>query len=324
METTAAPANTAQFQRCRAVLTSGLQCLSRAMEGKDCCYEHSDHWFPTWPAEGEEIRIPLLEDQAAIRHLLTMVVHGVATKRLDTARARVIEYACQVARSTLQQPAARSAKNSEEKPHIEEPVVAVERTSAGQPMGERQRYIGPTGAFDPQWSFAKYMYERECEMYDRPAPTCAAEMPPSGWLTEEEMHEPFEDFNERNNARNDRLREQAQAWDLAHPEAARALAEERARKYPPRAPDPVEEDGDDGPCDADGEKAPEFPPSLDLNATTEDWRPGTDNRGLVTGDWQPGTVPWGLATGDWQLAASYCATTSGNCSTTASPAPRSS
>lgn len=269
METTAASADTAPDQRCRAVLTSGLQCLSRAMDGQDCCYEHADHWFPSWPEEGEELQIPLLEDLAAIRYLLTMVAHGVATKRLDTARARVIAYTCQVARSTLPRPAAPAAKNAEDNPRVQEPVAAVERTAAGLPMGERQRYVGPTGAFEPQWSIAKYMYERECEMYKRPLPTCAADMPPSGWLTEEERKEPFEDFNDRNNARCDRLRQQAEAWDRAHPEEARALAEERARKFPPRDPDPEEEELEESAGDPEDA---ESPGTVDLNASVESHR----------------------------------------------------
>lgn len=263
METTVV--DTTPTQRCRAVLTSGLQCLNRALEGEDCCYEHADHWFPTWPEEGEAPRVPLLQDEAALRYVLTMVVHGIASNRLDATRARSITYACQVIRSTFPRPAARVAKNSEEKPVVHEPVVAVERTPAGQPMGERQPYVGPTGAFEPQWSFAKYLYESECEMYKRPLPTCAADMPPAGWLTPEEVKEPFEEFNKRYHTRADSLRDQAEAWDRAHPEAARALAEERARNRPRRDPDPeqiVEPDEDPA-----GSEDAESPGNLDFNAS---------------------------------------------------------
>jgi hypothetical protein len=266
MEPTAA--ETAPPQRCRAVLTSGLQCLNRALADNDCCFEHSDHWFPTWPDEGEEIRIPLLQDEAAVRYLLTMVAHGVASKRLDMARARCVAYACQVVRSTFPRPAARTAKNPEEKPRLHEPVVAVERTPSGEPMAERQPYLGPTGAFEPYWSFAKYMFERECEMYRRPAPTCAADMPPSGWLTEEEMKEPVEDFNKRYNARNDRLRDEAKAWDLDHPEEARILAEERERNFPRRDPEHNETDQEDVAAGHGNESDDRDPPAnIDLNAS---------------------------------------------------------
>ena len=267
MDTTAA-ADIAPAQRCRAVLTSGLQCLSRALEGEDCCYEHADHWFPTWPAEGEEVHIPLLEDEAAVRYLLTMVAHGIATKRLDSVSARNITYACQVARSTFPRRAARPAKEAEEKPYIPEPVVALERSAAGRPMGERQRYVGPTGAFEPQWSFAKYMFEKECERYKRPLPTCAADMPPSGWLTEQEATEPFEQFNARYNARNDRLRDEAQAWDLAHPEEARVLAEERARQRAQRDARPGDtEQQEQTSTQAADPPQPESPANIDLHAS---------------------------------------------------------
>jgi hypothetical protein len=59
------------------------------------------------------------------------------------------------------------------------------------------------------------MYERDCEELGQIKPTCAADFPASGWLTEEEMKETPEQWKERTKGRQLALYEKCKAAEKA-------------------------------------------------------------------------------------------------------------
>ncbi len=186
-------------RRCRCLRTNGIQCNSWTLgDHGNFCYTHSHYRHPECPRKGSKIVMPLLEDHSAIQLVLSQLAHGIFSGALDNASARTLAYICQVAAFTLPRPAAPNAKSAPAT--IQEPVAEIVTTPDGEHLAPIEKYQGPTGTFEPQWSFSKYMYEKQCEELGQPKPTCAADYPASGWLTEEEMKEDPEEWIKRTQA----------------------------------------------------------------------------------------------------------------------------
>ena len=184
-------------RRCRSLKVDGVQCHSYTLGAGDFCYTHQHHRHPECPKKGSKIVMPLLEDRSAIQLVLSQLAHGIFSGDLDNASARTLAYVCQVAAFTLPRPVAPRAQSAAAAAPIQEPVAEVVTTTDGDHLGPIEKYQGPTGAFEPQWSFSKYLYEQQCEELGQPKPTCAADYPASGWLTEEEIKEDPEDWKKR-------------------------------------------------------------------------------------------------------------------------------
>jgi hypothetical protein len=187
-------------RRCRSLRTNGTQCNSWTLgDNGDFCYTHSHYRHPECPRKGSKIVMPLLEDHSAIQLVLSQLSHGIFSGALDNASARTLAYVCQVAAFTLPRPATPNAKSAAPA-NLQEPVADVVTTPDGEHLAPIEKYQGPTGTFEPQWSFSKYLYEKQCEELGQPKPTCAADYPASGWLTEEEMKEDPEEWIKRTHA----------------------------------------------------------------------------------------------------------------------------
>jgi hypothetical protein len=186
-------------RRCRSLTIKGIQCNSSTLPGGNFCHTHSHYRHPECPKKGSKIVMPLLEDHSAIQLILSQVAHGIFSGELDNATARSLSYVCQVAAFTLPRPVAAHAKSAVAAT-IQEPVAEVVTTPDGEYLGPLEKYQGPTGTFEPQWSWSKYLYEKECEQLGETKPTCAADYPASGWLTEEEMKEDPDDWKKRTKA----------------------------------------------------------------------------------------------------------------------------
>ncbi len=188
--------------QCRSLTVDGMQCRNRALRGKDFCYSHLRYRnSPNLPPPDKMV-VPLLENHASIRLVLSQILNGILAREIPPDIGGKSIYCCQVALSSLPRPAAPAAQAAAAAPETSpEPVADVATDDQGNPIGPLQPWFGPTGAFEPVWSMAKYMYEQQCEQLGKPKPTCAADMPPSGWLTPAEAKEDPEAFNARYHAR---------------------------------------------------------------------------------------------------------------------------
>ncbi len=90
--------------QCRAIKTDGTRCNGIVLKGLHLCWSHFHHRHPAL-ADKDHISIPLLEDHASIRLVMTQIVHGLLSMKLDPARAKAAIWAAQVAAHTLPRPA---------------------------------------------------------------------------------------------------------------------------------------------------------------------------------------------------------------------------
>jgi hypothetical protein len=125
----------------------------------------------------------------------------------------------------------------------------------GNWIGPREVYRGPDAVFAPQWSVSKHMYECECERLGKPKPTCAADYPAHGWLTEDEMREDPDDFSARYEAEIAELKKHREA------EEAHARAQGRDPRIRFQSANASDETAQDETNSADPN------PGLDLHAT---------------------------------------------------------
>ena len=223
----ATPAQPEKPRRCRSLRVNGEQCSSTALLGQNFCFTHQTHGYPTCPPKDSKIALPLLEDHASIQLLLTQAAHGQLTGRLTPAEARSLAYICHVASQTLARPVAVRPKAGKEKP-AQPPVTEVSISPDGVPLGPEQQ-IEP---FEPVWSNEKFRYEEECRRLSVPLPTSNADLPPSGWLTEEEIHEGSLPAYWRRKEHLDELKKEKQSRDSE--ETAAALAAGLPDPHAPR------------------------------------------------------------------------------------------
>jgi hypothetical protein len=197
------------IRRCRSLTVHGAQCRAAAIGGQDFCVRHFSRSPVEFPTRGR-IVVPLLEDHGSIQLLCTQIAHGVLNKAVDLESARVALSACKVASLTISRPA-RIASDAKPEPVVEQFYMDEENNR----IGPREPYRGPSGLFEPEWSFSKYLYEQECERLGRPKPTCAAEYPASGWLTEEETKQDAREWAGAYSARIAALEKQKEEMDRA-------------------------------------------------------------------------------------------------------------
>src|ERR1700691_3600219 len=93
-----------QPSHCRAIKTDGTRCNGIVLKGLHLCWSHFHHRHPAL-ADKDHISIPLLEDHASIQLVMTQIVHGLLSMKLEPARARTAIWAAQVAAYTLPRPA---------------------------------------------------------------------------------------------------------------------------------------------------------------------------------------------------------------------------
>lgn len=188
---TAAP-DPKELRRCRCLRVNGLQCESWALRGHDFCFTHKKYRHPECPQKGSKIVVPLLDDHSSIQLLISQVAHGVLSGELDNDTARSLAYACQVAACTLPRPLAVRPKPADAPQPIQQPVSEIVTGPDGDPLGPDEIYRSPTAA-RPIWSFDKYLLDNYCQMLNMPRITRPEDLPPSGWLTEEETTDRKED-----------------------------------------------------------------------------------------------------------------------------------
>ena len=100
---------------CRAIKTDGTRCNGLVLKGLHLCWSHFHHRHPAL-ADKDHISIPLLEDHASIRLVMTQIVHGLLSMKLDPARAKAAIWAAQVAAHTLPRPARLKGNEPEGEP----------------------------------------------------------------------------------------------------------------------------------------------------------------------------------------------------------------
>jgi hypothetical protein len=197
-------------RRCRYIRTAGEQCDGPAMTGKHYCWHHDQNRNPKLANIPGYSRINFLEDTASIQLSISQAMQGLLDHTIEVDRARAIFFAASVSNSVLRTVIMQRRWSAEHKQPTPEPVTETTMVDR-EPLGPDQEYRGPNNTFEPQWSFAKYLYEQQCEQAGRPKPTCAEDFPASGWLTEDEIKEGPDAFNERLNARSLEEFEKAQA-----------------------------------------------------------------------------------------------------------------
>ncbi len=89
---------------CRAIKTNGHRCRGLALDGLHLCHSHFNYRHPAL-ADKDHISIPLLEDHVSIQLVMSQIVHGLLSHRIEPARAKAAIWAAQVAAFTLPRPA---------------------------------------------------------------------------------------------------------------------------------------------------------------------------------------------------------------------------
>ena len=196
-----APATAPKDRRCRSLRVNGLQCNSTALLGQNFCHTHLHYRRPEFP-KGNVV-VPLLEDHSSIQLVLSQLAHGLFTSAVDPQSARSLAYICQVASSTLPRPVSVRLKPTDEKPKLQKPVSQVTLAPDGELLGPDEAWADPA-APKPLWSFDKWLLDRYCERLKLPIIARYEDVPPSGWLTEDEAQERkadtsafFHDFQQR-------------------------------------------------------------------------------------------------------------------------------
>lgn len=224
---TTPPAAQPKPRRCRSLRVTGEQCDATALRGQNFCFTHQNHGYPKCPPKGGKIALPLLEDHASIQLLLTQAAHGLLTGELPASDARSLAYICHVASQTLPRRVAARPKEPKEEP-VRQPITEVTLSPDGQPLGPEQQFE----PFEPVWSFHKFNYEKQCRRLGVPLPTSNADLPPSGWLTEEEINEEYAPQYWREKEHIDELKEEKKRRESE--ETAAALAAGLPDPHAPR------------------------------------------------------------------------------------------
>jgi hypothetical protein len=188
--TTADPKTTNPLRtprQCRYVKTSGEQCRAQALLGNHYCYTHKYNRKRVYAGVKGYDRVAFLEDTASIQLSLSQIMQGLLEGKIDRHTAGTAFYGFSVAAGVVRTDLMRERWLAESKRPIPESVTEIVEEECDNLAPEKE-YRGPTGVFEPQWSWSKYMYEKECEQLGLPKPTCAADFPESGWLTEEEIN----------------------------------------------------------------------------------------------------------------------------------------
>jgi hypothetical protein len=179
-------------RRCRHIRTAGNQCEAVAMNGQHYCFHHLKNRHPL-SGKVAEYTLPFLDDTASIQLSVSRALQGLLDKTLDPVSARTALYGASIANATLRTSLMQQRFNTQRgHPAAPEPVSDVELVDFVM-LAPDQEYRGPNNTFEPHWSLSKHMYEQECERLGIPKPTCAADYPADGWLTEEEMEEQKDD-----------------------------------------------------------------------------------------------------------------------------------
>lgn len=98
--------------RCRALTADGHRCKNLTVGALHLCYSHYRNRRPALP-DPERVVVPLLEDRSAIQLMLTQVLHGILSRRLDPQEARAALYALHIAALTVPRPPRASAEAPE-------------------------------------------------------------------------------------------------------------------------------------------------------------------------------------------------------------------
>ena len=93
----------AKRPRCRALTADGQRCKNLTVGALHLCYSHYRNRRPALP-DPERVAVPLLEDHSAIQLMLTQILHGILSRRLDPQEARAALYALHIASLTMPRP----------------------------------------------------------------------------------------------------------------------------------------------------------------------------------------------------------------------------
>jgi hypothetical protein len=158
------------------------------MKGHYYCWHHRWHGKPQFAGLKGFDRTPLLEDTASIQDIVSRTMQGLLEGKLSENGARVAFYGAAVANAVLRTDLQRRRFLAEHGQNPEESVAEATNLDS-DPLAPAQQYRGPDNQFEPSWSFSKYRYEEECKRLGKALPQSAADMPISGWITEEEEDE---------------------------------------------------------------------------------------------------------------------------------------
>jgi hypothetical protein len=208
-----APTPKPESRRCRSLKVDGQQCNSTALRGHDFCHTHLHYRHPECPMRGLKIVMPLLEDHSSIQLVLSQAAHGVFTGLIDNRDARTLAFICQVAALTLPRPTTPRAKPLDKPIPLQQPVCEVVATPDGELLGPDEPWRAPDAA-KPVWSFDKYLLDSYCEKLNLPIVTRPEDLPPSGWLTEDEIKERHENTHGFLDDYRDRIRDARTQLDI--------------------------------------------------------------------------------------------------------------
>jgi hypothetical protein len=138
-----------ETRRCEHIKESGHQCRNVPSLGERVCYSHRRF---TETGTGLGIQVPLLEDEASIRSVLSQTARALARAEIPPANGMAIIRACNIAAGLLQNRLARAKFAAQERRRaagapaagpIATPAMAEPHESAGAPVEDAEVELVP-------------------------------------------------------------------------------------------------------------------------------------------------------------------------------------
>ncbi len=139
------------YLACRHIKPNGLRCKSPALRGRAFCYFHSKLHATSKLSSLDDIKLPLIEDPAAIQLALAQVFDALLSSRIDSKRSGQILYGLQIASQNVE----RSRF-----PWPTESVQSITESSEGEELAPELRVCNPND------DCSACQYAKTCPNYD--------------------------------------------------------------------------------------------------------------------------------------------------------------
>jgi len=129
------------YNGCRHIKSSGLPCRARALDGGNFCYFHAHlHNHPAGP-EATVLKLPLIEDVAAIPLAVARISEALIAGRIDVKKSAQLLWGLKLVFQAITFPRDDQDEN-ENGP--EESVASVTQTPEGDELGPEEVYCFPS------------------------------------------------------------------------------------------------------------------------------------------------------------------------------------
>jgi hypothetical protein len=208
-----APTPKPESRRCRSLKVDGQQCNSTALRGHDFCHTHLHYRHPSAPCAASKLSCPSSRTTPPSSSSSPRPPMASSPASLTTATPAPSPSSARSLPLTLPRPTTPRAKPLDKPIPLQQPVCEVVATPDGELLGPDEPWRAPDAA-KPVWSFDKYLLDSYCEKLNLPIVTRPEDLPPSGWLTEDEIKERHENTHGFLDDYRDRIRDARTQLDI--------------------------------------------------------------------------------------------------------------